>query len=118
MTIRKTIRCYRYSGLLLPDPAPDLDVESVRSFYAASYPEITTAALTGPEAVDGTLVYTFTRAIEIRGASAFFRRRSLSRLLRLNAGFSGTRRRSHFSVELRIWLARICFQNRQSRWIG
>ena len=64
MTIRKTIRCYRYSGLLLPDPAPDLDVESVRSFYAASYPEITTAALTGPEAVDGTLVYTFTKAIE------------------------------------------------------
>ena len=63
MTIRKTIRCYRYSGLLLPDPAPDLDVESVRSFYAASYPEITTAALTGPEAVDGTLVYTFTRSV-------------------------------------------------------
>ena len=67
MTIRKTIRCYRYSGLLLPDPAPDLDVESVRSFYAASYPEITTAALTGPEVVDGTLVYTFTKAIGTKG---------------------------------------------------
>jgi hypothetical protein len=36
----------------------------------------------------------------------------------LNAGISGTRRRSHFSVELRIWLARICFQNRLSRWVG
>ena len=56
MTIHKMIRSFRYSGLLLPDPAPDLDVESVRNLYAASYPEITTAALTGPEAVDGALV--------------------------------------------------------------
>ena len=72
MTIRKMTRNFRYSGLLLPDPAPDLDVESVRNLYAASYPEITTAALTGPEAVDGALVYTFTKVIEIRGASAFF----------------------------------------------
>jgi PRTRC genetic system protein C len=67
MTIRKMTRCFRYSGLLLPDPALDLDVESVRSFYAASYPEITTAALTGPEAVDGALVYTFTKAIGTKG---------------------------------------------------
>jgi PRTRC genetic system protein C len=54
-------------GLILPDPAPNLDVESVRSLYASSYPEITTAALTGPEAVDGTLVYTFTKAIGTKG---------------------------------------------------
>jgi len=72
MTIDKTARRFKYSGLMLPDPGPDLDIESVRSLYAASYPEITTAALTGPEAVDGDLVYTFTKAIEIRGASAFF----------------------------------------------
>jgi PRTRC genetic system protein C len=67
MTIRKMTRNFRYSGLLLPDPAPDLDVESVRNLYAASYPEITTAALTGPEAVDGALVYTFTTAIGTKG---------------------------------------------------
>ena len=72
MTINKMTRRFKYAGLTLPDPAPDLDVESVRSLYAASYPEITTAALTGPEPVDGTLIYTFTKAIEIRGASAFF----------------------------------------------
>ena len=53
MTINKMARSFRYAGLILPDPAPELDVESVRSLYAASYPEITTAALTGPEAVDG-----------------------------------------------------------------
>jgi PRTRC genetic system protein C len=66
MTIHKMTRSFRYLGLLLPDP-PDLDVESVRNLYAASYPEITTAALTGPEAVDGALVYTFTTAIDTKG---------------------------------------------------
>jgi len=74
MTIEKTPRLFRYSGLTLPDPDSRLDVESVRSLYAATYPEITTAALAGPEAVDGKLVYTFTKAIEIRRASAFFGR--------------------------------------------
>jgi len=67
MTIRKMTRSFRYAGLVLPDPAPDLEVESVRCLYAASYPEITTAALTGPEAVDGALVYTFTKAIGTKG---------------------------------------------------
>ena len=67
MTINKMVRSFRYSGLILPDPAPELDVESVRSLYAASYPEITTAALTGPEAVDGTLVFTFAKAIGTKG---------------------------------------------------
>ena len=67
MTIHKMTRSFRYLGLLLPDPTPDLDVESVRNLYAATYPEITTAALTGPEAVDGALVYTFTKAIGTKG---------------------------------------------------
>ena len=67
MTIRKMTRSFRYLGLILPDPASELDVESVRSFYAASYPEITTAALAGPEAVDGTLVYTFSKVIGTKG---------------------------------------------------
>ena len=67
MTIHKMTRSFRYLGLILPDPASDLDIESVRSFYAASYPEITTATLTGPEAVDGTLVYTFSKVIGTKG---------------------------------------------------
>jgi ubiquitin len=37
MTIGKMTRSFRYAGLLLPDPAPDLDVEGVRNLYAASY---------------------------------------------------------------------------------
>ena len=45
MTIENMPRVFRYSGLTLPD-IEGLDVESVRSLYAATYPEITTAALT------------------------------------------------------------------------
>ena len=67
MTINRMARSFRYAGLILPDPAPELDVEGVRSLYAASYPEITTAALTGPEAVDGVLVFTFAKAIGTKG---------------------------------------------------
>ena len=67
MTIEKAQRIFRYSGLVLPDPDERLDLESVRSMYAATYPEITTAALTGPAAVDGKLVYTFTKAIGTKG---------------------------------------------------
>ena len=67
MTIHKMPRRFKYAQLTLPDPAPDLDVEGVRSLYAATYPEISTAALTGPEAVDGALVYTFTKAIGTKG---------------------------------------------------
>jgi PRTRC genetic system protein C len=67
MTIEKTPRVFRYSGLNLPDPDERLSVDNVRSMYAATYPEITTAAVTGPEAIDGKLVYTFTKAIGTKG---------------------------------------------------
>ena len=66
MTIEHMPRIFRYSGLTLPD-IDGLDVEGVRSLYAATYPEITTAALTGPEAVDGKLIYTLTKAIATKG---------------------------------------------------
>lgn len=73
MQIQKMERLFKYvegrstSGLTLPDPNPNLDVESVRSLFSATLPEITTAALTGPEAVGDRLVYTFTKAIGTKG---------------------------------------------------
>jgi PRTRC genetic system protein C len=67
MTIEPATRAFRYSGLTLPDPDERLDIEGVRSVYAATYPEITNAAVTGPEAMDGKLIYTFTKAIGTKG---------------------------------------------------
>jgi PRTRC genetic system protein C len=63
MQIQQTERSFRYSGLVLPDPDPSLGIEAVRSVYASSYPEITTAAVSGPELVDGKYVYTFKAAV-------------------------------------------------------
>jgi PRTRC genetic system protein C len=54
----------------LPDPNPRLSVEEVRALYAHQYPDIATAAITGPEASGDKLVYRFTRAIGTKGYPA------------------------------------------------
>ena len=72
MTIETMDREFRYDNLRLPDPSRKLSIDEVRMAFSATYPEIVTASVTGPEAVGNKLVYYFTKAIEIRGASAFF----------------------------------------------
>ena len=67
MHIEKAERLFRYSGLVLPDISPSLDIEGVRAAYSSTYPEITTAAVSGPEIEDGKLVYTFTKAVGTKG---------------------------------------------------
>ena len=57
-------REFSFQGLKLPDPAPQMSIEDVRGILAMQYPEIATAAITGPEAIGDTLKYTFERAIE------------------------------------------------------
>ena len=44
-------------------PNPSLGIEAVWQVYASSYPEIITAAVSGPELVDGKEVYTFKTAV-------------------------------------------------------
>jgi PRTRC genetic system protein C len=60
-------RCFEFNGVKLPNPNPKLSVEEVRALYAHQYPDIATAAITGPEAVGDKLVYRFTRAIGTKG---------------------------------------------------
>jgi PRTRC genetic system protein C len=67
MRVERTERSFRYSGLVLPDPDPSLGIEGVRSVYASTYPEIVTAAVSGPELLDGKQVYTFQKAIGTKG---------------------------------------------------
>ena len=68
MRIERTRREFRYAGgLILPDPDRSLDVEAVRSVYCTAYPQIATAAVSGPEVVDGKLVYTFKTAVGTKG---------------------------------------------------
>jgi PRTRC genetic system protein C len=67
MTIETITREFRYDQLRLPDPNPRLSVDEVRTAFSATYPEIATATLTGPEAVGNKLVYHFTKAIGTKG---------------------------------------------------
>jgi PRTRC genetic system protein C len=60
-------RYFEFHGQRLPDPNPKLSVEEVRALYAQQYPDIATAAISGPEAVGDKLRYQFTRAIGSKG---------------------------------------------------
>jgi|HubBroStandDraft_4_1064222.scaffolds.fasta_scaffold1086861_1 PRTRC genetic system protein C len=64
MKVEALEREFRYNdGLRLPDPNPKLAVEEVIKLYRNTYPEITTAAIEGPEVIGNKLVYRLTRAI-------------------------------------------------------
>jgi PRTRC genetic system protein C len=60
-------RIFEFNGVRLPDPNPTLTPEEVRNLYAHQYPDIATAAISGPEAVGDKLRYQFTRAIGSKG---------------------------------------------------
>ena len=72
MQARAMRREFSFLGIKLGDPDSTMTAEDVRGVLSLQYPEIATAAISGPEAVGDTMKYTFERAIEIRGASAFF----------------------------------------------
>ena len=67
MSIETMAREFRYDGLRLPDINEKLSVDEVKIAYSATYPEITTAVVTGPEAIGDKLVYHFTKAIGTKG---------------------------------------------------
>jgi PRTRC genetic system protein C len=67
MRIEKLEREFRYCGIVLPELDSALDLESIRSAYSATYPEITTATVSGPEVTNNKLVYTFTKAVGTKG---------------------------------------------------
>ena len=60
-------RSFSFNGLKLPEPDERMTVEEVKAFYANQYPELTTAAVSGPEVVGSVMHYTFSRAIGTKG---------------------------------------------------
>jgi PRTRC genetic system protein C len=69
MTVRieRLERLFVFNGVKLPDPNPDFTVEQVRDMYVNTYPELATAAVEGPTPVNGSMQYTFVRAIGAKG---------------------------------------------------
>jgi PRTRC genetic system protein C len=66
-------RVFKYNSLSLQDPGPQYTPIQVRDLYSATYPEINTAAIEGPEEKSGELVYTFRRAVGTKGSKALIR---------------------------------------------
>ena len=60
-------RSFTYNGVKLPDPDPRMTPDEVKTFYSHQYPELATAAITGPEASGEQLAYSFVRAIGTKG---------------------------------------------------
>ena len=60
-------RSFTYNGVKLPDPDPRITPEEVKTIYSHQYPELATAAVTGPEIVEDHLRYSFVRAIGTKG---------------------------------------------------
>jgi len=68
LTETKLSRYFNVLGVKLPDPNPSMSPEEVRQFYnSTQYPELATASITGPEVVGDKLVYTFSRAVGVKG---------------------------------------------------
>lgn len=60
-------RRFLYNALVLEDPLPEESVETVRAFYARTYPELATAIIEGPTLEGGDRLYTFKRAVGTKG---------------------------------------------------
>jgi PRTRC genetic system protein C len=60
-------RSFTYNGVKLPDPDPRMTPEEVKAIYSHQYPELATAAISGPEATADHLQYSFVRAIGTKG---------------------------------------------------
>lgn len=60
-------RSFSFNGLKLPEPDERMSIEEVKSFYANQYPELTTAAISGPEIIGNSIQYSFSRAIGTKG---------------------------------------------------
>ena len=67
MEITKLKRVFKYNGVTLPDPSPDMSPDDVRDLYSATYAELATAGVEGPETKGTQLVYSFRKAVGTKG---------------------------------------------------
>ena len=66
--IAKTIsRTFKFNGMNLTDPSAEMDIESVKRFYANQYPELLNSVVEGPVTKNAVSTYTFIRAVGAKG---------------------------------------------------
>ena len=64
---QKITRSFSYASVTLPDPGEHMTPEEVRDLYSATYPELATASVEGPETKGDQLVYSFRKAVGTKG---------------------------------------------------
>lgn len=69
LSIQTLARAFDFNGMALADPGPAMTPDAVKEFYANLYPELTNAAIEGPEQKGDKLVYEFRRAVGTKGAA-------------------------------------------------
>ena len=69
MKVENVKRSFSFNGVALPDPGPGLTPEQVKDVYAATYPDLTSAQVEGPELKGNKMVYSFRRAVGTKGAA-------------------------------------------------
>lgn len=70
ISINTVKREFSYNGMTLADPGTQFTPDQVRDMYTAQYPELTTAAVEGPEYKGENAVYKFVRAAGAKGNHA------------------------------------------------
>ena len=60
-------RVFRHKDEKFADPAAEISPHDVLQFYSNTYPELTTASVTGPEIKDGVAEYKFTTSVGTKG---------------------------------------------------
>lgn len=67
MKTQPIIRGFQYNGQHLGDPNPNLPPEQVKEIFAAARPELSSAAIEGPEIVNGRRLYRFVVQVGTKG---------------------------------------------------
>lgn len=70
LEVKALAREFSYNGMTLMDPGAQFTPDQVRDMYTAQYPELTTAAVDGPEHTGDVVRFTFVRAAGAKGAYA------------------------------------------------
>ncbi|TCK33403.1 PRTRC genetic system protein C [Paraburkholderia sp. BL8N3] len=70
ISVAAVTREFVYNGMNLADPGAAFTPDQVRDLYTAQYPELTTAAVDGPEIKDTVMRYKFVRAAGAKGSYA------------------------------------------------
>jgi PRTRC genetic system protein C len=60
-------RIFEFNSRHFPDPDPGLEPAEVKELLAVSDPELTSAAIEGPDMKDGKAVYHFVRQVGTKG---------------------------------------------------